>query len=99
MSIKDIKKDKFLIYGMNDRTQNNQPTFVFRISSVSLENAENMTRDKNHYLRNAFAYVNGNEKRTRNVLTLSMYHPLLRKQIILATMDRESENKDTCELF
>ena len=33
------------------------------------------------------------------VLTLSMYHPLLRKQIILATMDCEYENKDNCELF
>ena len=33
------------------------------------------------------------------VLTLSMYHPQLRKQIILATMDCEYENKDNCELF
>ena len=28
-----------------------------------------------------------------------MHHPLLRKQIILVTMDRERENKDNCELF
>ena len=28
-----------------------------------------------------------------------MYHPLLTKQIILATMDCESENKDNFELF
>ena len=33
------------------------------------------------------------------VLTLPMYHPLLRKQIILATMDCKSKNKDNCELF
>ena len=83
------KNDKFLIYRMNVRTQNNQPTFVFKTSSISLEIAENMTRCKNHYLSNAFAYFDGNEKRTKRmtVLTLSMYHPLLRKQIILATMD------------
>ena len=31
------KNDKFLIYRMNDLTQNNQPTFVFKTSSVSLE--------------------------------------------------------------
>ena len=102
MSVKDIKKpDKFLICRMNDRTQNNQPTFVFKTSSLSLEIAENMTRGKNHYLNNAFAYFRGNEKRTKRmtVLTLSMYHPLLRKQIIFATMDCESENKDNCELF
>ena len=86
---------------MNDRTQNSQPTFVFKASSVSLEIAENMTRYKNCYLSNEFAYFDGNEKRTKrmNVFTLSMYHPLLRKQIILATMDCESENKDNCELF
>ena len=91
-----IKNDKFLIYRMN-----NQPTFVFKTSSISLEIAENMTRGKNHYLSNAFAYFDGNEKRIKRmtVLTLSMYHPLLRKQIILATMDCESENKDNCELF
>ena len=91
-----IKNDKFLIYRMN-----NQPTFVFKTSSISLEIAENMTRGKNHYLSNVFACFDGNEKRTKRmtVLTLSMYHPLLRKQIILATMDCESENKDNCELF
>ena len=33
------------------------------------------------------------------LLTLSMYHPLLRKQIILATIDCDCENKDNCELF
>ena len=60
-----------------------------------------MTRGKNHYLSNVFAYFDGNEKRTKRmtVLTLSVYHPLFRKQIILATMDCESENKDNCELF
>ena len=48
---------------MNNLAQNNKPTFVFKISSVSLEIAENMTRGENHYLRNAFAYLDGNEKR------------------------------------
>ena len=33
------------------------------------------------------------------VLTLPWYHPVLRKQINLATMDHENENKDNCELF
>ena len=100
MSVKDIKKWQIsdLSY---DRSQNNKPTFVFKTSSVSLEIAEIMTRSKNHYLSNAFAYFDGHEKRTKRitVLTLSMYHILLRKQIILATMDCQSENKDNCELF
>ena len=60
-----------------------------------------MTRGKNHYLSNAFDYFDGNEKQTKiiAVLTLSTYHPLLRMQIILATMDCKSENKGNCELF
>ena len=49
---------------MNDLALNNKPIFVFKISSVSLEIAENMTRGENHYLRNAFVYLDGNEKRT-----------------------------------
>ena len=70
MSVKDIKKnDKFLIYRMNDRTQNNQPTYDFKMSSVSLEITENMTRGKNHYLSNAFAFFDGNEKRTKRMIT------------------------------
>ena len=49
-----------------------------------------MRRSKNHYLSNAFAYFDGNEKRPKRmtVLTLSMtmYDPLLGKQIIFAMM-------------
>ena len=32
-------------------------------------------------------------------LTLSIYHPLIRKQIILATLNCEGENKENAELF
>ena len=48
-----------------------------------------------------YAHFDGNEKRISKmtVLTLSVYHPLLRKQIPLATMDCESENKESAELF
>ena len=71
MSVKDIKKnDEFLIYRMNDRTQNNQPTYDFKTSS---EIAENITRGKNHYLSNAFAFFDGNEKRTKRMITNVSY--------------------------
>ena len=33
------------------------------------------------------------------ILSLSVYHPLLRKQILLATMNCESENKENSETF
>ena len=43
----------------------------------------------------------GNEKRVSSMrtLTLSMYHQLIRKEIILATLNREGENKENAELF
>ena len=60
-----------------------------------------MKRGKNRYLSNAFAYFDGNEKRPKRmtVLTLPMYHPLLRKQVILTMMYCESEDRDNFELF
>ena len=56
------------------------------------------------YLINGQAQNNqfyGNEKRSKRMalLTLPMYHPLLREQIILATIYCDCENKDNCELF
>ena len=56
-----------------------------------------MTRGKNHYLRNAFAYFDGNEKRTERITVFTL--SILRKQIILATIDCENENRDNCKLF
>ena len=46
-------------------------------------------------------HFDGNEKRVNNMttLTLSIYHPLIRKQIILATLNCEGENKENAELF
>lgn len=57
-----------------------------------------MRRGENHYLSNTFAHIDRkktNQKRM-TVLILSNCRALCRKQIILATMDRESENKANC---
>ena len=46
---------------------------------------------------NSVLNEDGKHKRCKSFITLteSMYHPLLRQQIALATMDTESENTET----
>ena len=57
--------------------------------------------NSDHFMGQQYAHFDGNVKRISKmiVLTLSLYHPLLRKQIPLATMDCESKNKESAELF
>ena len=96
------KKDgPFLIYKLNHRDLNNQPTYVFKTSSVSVDIGKKLDRAGDHYLSSSYVHFDGNEKRVNNMttLTLSIYHPLIRKQIILATLNREGENKEDAELF
>ena len=95
------KNDKFFIFRMNDRRINNNPTYVFKTSMTALQIACEMNINSDHFMNQQYAHFDGNEKRNSKmtVLTLSVYHPLLRKQIPLATMDCESENKESAELF
>ena len=46
-------------------------------------------------------HFEGNEKRVNNMtnLTLSIYHPLIKNQIILATLNCGEENKENAEIF
>ena len=87
---------------MNDRRLNINPTYVFKTSMTALQIACEMNINSGHFMgQQQYAHFDGNEKRISKmtVLTLSIYHPLLRKQIPLRTMDRESENKESAELF
>ena len=95
------KDDPFLIYKLNHRDLSNQPTYVFKTSSVSVDIGKKLDRAGDHYLSSSYVHFDGNEKRVNNMttLTLSIYHPLIRKQIILATLNCEGENKENAELF
>ena len=95
------KKDKLLIYRMNSRSHSNQPTFVFKTSDVACSVGRNMGRDGDHLMSQSYAFFDGNEKRVRNMTTytLSVYHFLLRRQVVLATMDCEAENQGNAEMF
>ena len=87
---------------MNDRRRNpDKPSFVFKSSKTKAEMALNMDKDGNHFLTEEFCYFDGKHKRCKGLITLtaSVYHPLLRKQVALGTMETESENNETITLF
>ena len=81
---------------LNHRDLNNQSTYVFKTSTVSVDIEKKLDRLGGHYLS-----FDGNEKRDINVttLTISIYYPLIRKQIILTTLNCEAENKQNAEFF
>ena len=96
------KKDIYYIYKMNDRRGNpDKPSFVFKSSKSKAEMAINMDKDGNHFLNDEYCFFDGKYKRCKGFVTLtaSLYHPLLRKQVALATMETESESTETITLF
>ena len=96
------EKDEFYVYKVNDRRGNpDKPSFVFKSSRQKAKIALNMNRNGSHYLNSEFCYFDGKYKRCRGFVTLtgSVYHSLLRKQIILGTMEAESENSENVALF
>ena len=95
------KDDPFLIYKLTHRGLNNQPTYVLKTSGVLVDTGKKLDRAGDHYLSSSYVHFDGNEKRVNNMrtLTLSMYHQLIRKEIILATLNCEGENKENAELF
>jgi len=61
----------------------------------------NMGCNGDHFLSSEFCFFDGKRKRSRGFVTLtaSVYHPLLRKQIPLVTMEAESEDQTNIILF
>ena len=80
---------------------NSKPTYVFSSSETAVEIGRQIDRDKNNYLSSTYACFDGNEKRFSKMatLSLSLYHTLLHKQSLLATVHCESENKENPETF
>lgn len=95
-------KDPFYIYKMNDTRGNpDRPSFVFKTSTLKAKIAISMDKDKEHFLAQEFCFFDGKHKRAKGYVTLtaSVYHPLLRRQIPLATMEAVSENTENVTLF
>ena len=75
---------------MNDRRGNpNKPSYVFKSSKLKAQVALNMDcASSENKLRKEFCYFDEKVKRCRGLvsLTASVYHPILKKLIPLATM-------------
>uniref|UniRef100_A0A7M5VBJ9 OTU domain-containing protein n=2 Tax=Clytia hemisphaerica TaxID=252671 RepID=A0A7M5VBJ9_9CNID len=88
-------KDKFLIYDINRNKQ-----YIFKSSMDSLKIAKDMC-ELDNVLENEYCHFDGNHKRTLNFITLtaSTYHPLLKRQVPLASMQCKHEDGETVETF
>ena len=93
--------DKFLIYRLNDKGLNGENTYIFKTSETNLEIIKKMCFKGDHYMKSFPAYFDAKENRVRGMstYTLSVYHPMLRKQIPLACMDCSEENFENCVTF
>ena len=60
-----------------------------------------MSQDGDHFLSEEFCFFDGKVKRVKSFtsLTASIYHPMLRKQKILATMECKGENSQNVAEF
>ena len=83
------EKDPLLIYSVNE---NEQIVFKMMLSKVMIANEMGM--DAQHLLSNEYCFFDGKVKRCKNFVTLtaSVYHPILQKQLPLATMECKSED-------
>ena len=87
------KRDKYLIYEINDRRLNGEQSYVFKTSKFKLELANSMNKAGEHSLNKEYAHVDGKENRCPGFTTVSvsMYHSLMQRQVPLAIMEAESE--------
>ena len=77
------------------------PSFVFKTSTTKIKMALNMDKKGEHFLSKEFCFFDGKRKQWNGfiALTASVYHPLLRKQLPLATMEAVTEDMVNVERF
>ena len=63
--------------------------------------AKSMHRNNNTYMSSEYCFFDGNHKRVKHYVTLTAraYHPLLCKQVVLATMQCKQEDEENIEIF
>ena len=95
-AIKELKaytdlQDPYLMYVINKNEK-----YIFKTSSTQMKIACSMDTDGDHFMHEEYCHFDGNHKRVKAFVTLtaSVYHPLLRKQVILATMKWKHEESN-----
>ena len=95
-------RDPYYLYELKyGGDKNDKTSFVFKTSKLKVQFALNMDRAGEHILGKEFCYFDGKVKRCKGFisLTASVYHPVLRKLVPLATMECSGENTATISLF
>ena len=89
-------RDPTLIYKVDEDEQ-----IVFKSSRNQMQREAEMDYRGLHFLAKEYVHFDGNHKRTQLYVTLtaSVYHPLLRQQKVLATMQCKHESEKFVTLF
>ena len=92
-AIKIDQTDKYLIYKISIN--------VLKTSKQKLLLANDTDSRSSHYLNNEFCYCDGKVVQEKNFITLtaSVYHTLLKRQIILETIKCKHEDSRHVKLF
>ena len=96
------KKDKYLIYKINNHNMNNgKPSYVFKSSQAMAEIALEMDHNGSSPLSKCHAHVDAKHGRVRGMKTITLWvqHPVVRRVLCLATMDVMRENEENLTLF
>ena len=85
-----------LIYAVNENEQ-----YVFKTSTAQMKIALQMDEEGDHFMYNEYCHFDGNHKRVKTFVTLtaSVYHLLLKKQIVLATMNCKHKDSNYVAKF
>ncbi len=96
-----IEKDPFLLYKINNRNMNGEPSYVFKMSKIQAKLAVAMDCSGNDFLASEYCYFDGTFKRCPGFVTLGahVYLELLRKIVKIATMECETESTETMVIF
>ena len=87
--------DIWLIYDVNENKD-----YVFKTSNTKMSMTNKMQNEE-HLLKDEYCCFDGKHGRVRNYVTLtaSLYHPVLQKQVALASTECKHEDSINAELF
>lgn len=95
------EKDEYLIYRVNNRGLNGEPSYVFKSSLHMAKLALSMDRHSNSVMSAEYAHVDATHTHCRDFKTITLwtYHPVLRKLLRIAVMEVEHENTENLTTF
>ena len=95
------EKDRYLIFKVNNRDLNGEPSYVFKSSKAMVELAISLDKDRDGPMRFEYAFVDAKHDRCRGFKTVTLwaYNDVMRKLVCLAIMEAEQENTENLIRF